>query len=854
MKRSWSIRSQVVTLVAAVTLPLATMGVFATVGETRLGARLAEQAALDVAEVTSAGIRQVLTDARETLTGMAARPAVASMDPLRCGPFLTEANHVLPQYMNFFLVDATGRLLCSALPPSAEGTGAADAAWWGVAPGPDGLIVGPPQFGRLSNDWVVVVAVAVPAGDGEPVGYLGAAVHLERLHSLLHAAELPEQSVVTLAHVDGTVVARSSDPESWIGKQLPLLEGGDRHARLGRGLERTSGVDGVDRLWGFHRVPRAEWMVYAGVPTRWVYAQVWKSAAAKALLGVGILVLFGLLAASLYRRITGSLAVLVESTRETAPGGSERIPTDGPSEVVAVAEQFNRMLSERDRAVEQLASSRQRYRSILDNAIIGIYVATRDGRILEANPALARMLGYDSAEDLLKVPMSRFYPRAGERDRIIAQATQGRSSGSSEVEWIRKDGRGLDVRLYWNLIEDPEGGTAFEVLAEDLTERKALEEQFRQAQKLEAVGRLAGGVAHDFNNRLTVIQGQAQMLLLDLPAGSPLRQNVEAILESSERASTLTRQLLTFGRKQITRPRLLDLNEVVSRLGRVLQRLLGEDIRLGVDLTKESASVRADPGEVEQVLLNLCTNARDAMPQGGKLSLSTALRDLHEGDEGPVGLSAGAYVVLTVADTGHGMDEETRQRLFEPFFTTKPAGKGTGLGLSTVYGLVLQSGGHVEVDSTPGGGTTFDVWYPRADGAPRAAPRAADSGTETVHGSETVLVAEDEEAVRGIVVRTLARAGYRVLAAESGEEALRLEEVHAGPIHLLLTDVVMPGMRGPELAEAVRKRRPHARVLLMSGYTEESPVPTNGSCGPSFLSKPFTPDQLLRRIRDLLDA
>ena len=391
-------------------------------------------------------------------------------------------------------------------------------------------------------------------------------------------------------------------------------------------------------------------------------------------------------------------------------------------------------------------------------------------------------------------------------------------------------------------------------LLDETTERKRVEEQLRQAQKMEAIGRLAGGVAHDFNNLLGVILGHSDLLLNRLEPGSPLQRHVDLILKTSARAATLTHQLLAFSRKQILAPRVLDLNAVVAGMERMLRRLIGEDIDLVIAPGTGLDRIMADPGQMEQVILNLAANARDAMPRGGRLTLETANVELDEAyTRQHPGASAGRHVLLALSDTGAGMDPETRERLFEPFFTTKESGKGTGLGLATVYGIVKQSGGNIWVYSEPGHGTAFKIYLPRAE-APAEAPAAEPPPAPAPRGTETILLVEDENDLRDLAGDVLTSHGYRVLSAASPSQALGLLDGHAGPIHLLLTDVVMPGMSGRDLAQLLGRRYADLRVLYMSGYTDEAIV-QHGVLAPGthFLQKPFTPDTLTRQARQVLE-
>jgi nitrogen-specific signal transduction histidine kinase len=394
------------------------------------------------------------------------------------------------------------------------------------------------------------------------------------------------------------------------------------------------------------------------------------------------------------------------------------------------------------------------------------------------------------------------------------------------------------IEQHHTVVRDASGAAiAIECIARNVTERRSLEEQFQQSQKMEAVGRLAGGVAHDFNNLLTVILGYSAQLLAELPADDVHLEELDEINKAGERAAALTRQLLAFSRRQVLQPQVLDLNTVVADMERMLVRLLAADIRYVTVAAPEPARVRADCGQMEQVLMNLVVNARDAMPNGGTLTVEVA--------------SAAPYVTLAVRDTGVGMDEATQRRIFEPFFTTKPAGVGTGLGLSTVYGIVTQSGGSVSVKSQVGAGTTFTVALPAIEKASEIAGEdrrtAAPAG-----GKGTILVVEDEAAVRNLICAVLKRAGYQVLAASDGAEARLLSEDHPGEIHLLLTDMVMPGTRGDELARYLKSSRPDLRVLLMSGYTDQTVGELAADV--AFLQKPFTPSSLSQAVRRALES
>jgi two-component system cell cycle sensor histidine kinase/response regulator CckA len=520
--------------------------------------------------------------------------------------------------------------------------------------------------------------------------------------------------------------------------------------------------------------------------------------------------------------------------------------------------------NERKRAVETLREFEERFRQVYDEAPVGYHELDGEGRIIRVNRRELEMLGY-TEQELLGHPVWKFVVEEEMTRQVIMAKIAGDISFHETFErtYRRKDGTTLPVLIEDRVIRDKKGGiTGIRSMIEDITERrraeealKKSEEQLRQWQRVEAIGRLAGGVAHDFNNLLMTIKGCSELLLRELDSNNPRREEVEEIRKAAERATALTRQLLAFGRRQVLQPQVLDLNEVVANMDRMLQRLIGEDIQLLTVLDPELWPVKVDPGQIEQVIMNLAVNARDAMPGGGKLTIETANVVLDEDyARRHVSVKPGPCVMLAVTDNGCGMDQETQSHLFEPFFTTKKTGEGTGLGLSTVYGIIKQSGGNIWAYSELRQGTTFKIYLPRVEEAvktykPKVAPTASPGG------SETILLVEDEEAVRTIVSKILQNKGYTVLEAHHGPEALEICQAHEGPIHLMVTDVIMPHMSGRELAERLTISRPEVRVLFMSGYPDNAIVHHGVlGAGTAFLQKPFTLNALEGKVRELLDA
>ena len=503
--------------------------------------------------------------------------------------------------------------------------------------------------------------------------------------------------------------------------------------------------------------------------------------------------------------------------------------------------------------------SQARLTMAVEQAGESIVVTDTRGTIQYVNPAFERITGYDRVEVIGQNPRIL---KSGRQDpafyKILWQTLRRGEVWRGTFLNRRKDGTLYEEDAVISPVRDPSGQVVnYVAVKRDVTDVRRMEEQLRQSQKMEAVGRLAGGVAHDFNNLLTAISGYSDLLLHRLPEYSTLRRDVEEIRKAGDRAAALTHQLLAFSRRQVLQPKVLDLNAVVTNMGQMLRRLVGENIELSTDLSPSLSRVKADPGQIEQVIVNLAINARDAMPDGGRITIATADADLSPAYAvAHPEVRPGPHVLLSVADTGHGMDDETQAHLFEPFFTTKDRGKGTGLGLATVYGIVQQSGGHIRVNSAADSGSTFLIYLPRVD-----APEDDSQGEarpplpRPSPGTETVLLAEDEEGVRRFAREILSGNGYKVLEAGNGREALLLSEAHRGEIHLLLTDVVMPKMSGRELTERIRPLRPDLRILYMSGYIDDAILRHDVlEDGVPFLQKPFTSEGLARKVREVLDS
>lgn len=495
-----------------------------------------------------------------------------------------------------------------------------------------------------------------------------------------------------------------------------------------------------------------------------------------------------------------------------------------------------------------LRISEQSYRSLIEEAPHAICRCTGTGSLLQVNRGMQEMLGHSESDLLTRNLHTEVFADPEQYTAFLDKLRRQRSSHGFETQWLHQDGSAISVSLGGRWIGDASGENFYlDLFAENISERKRLEGQLQHAQKMQAVGQLAGGIAHDFNNLLTIISGQADLMSEDLSAHETPASRLAEIQRAAERATTLTRQLLAFSRRQVLETKILNLNNIVANMNRMLARLIGENIELTFTPDPNLWQVRVDPGQIEQVLMNLSVNARDAMPNGGRLSIETRNASRAAVARSTTGIKPGDYAVLAVRDTGYGMDEATKARIFEPFFTTKEVGKGTGLGLSVVYGVVKQSGGHVRVRSAPHAGSIFEIYLPRSGGAVEDVPESICA--QPPSGNETVLLVEDDESIRHLLKDFLGTRGYRVLSAGDGGEAVRLIE-SGGQADLLLSDMMMPKMSGLTLARTLKEVLPGLKVVLMSGH----PQHLQSASGMHFLEKPFSMHALATTLREVLDG
>ena len=747
-------------------------------------------------------------------------PGLRDANPAACRALLPNVLRDHPNYINIFVVNADGSPFCAATVPSAStGRSASQAPWFTRAIATRTAAVGDYQISLTSGRPAIMLAQPIIAPSGRIERVVTAVVGLDELNATFKAVKLPFGATLTLTGRDGTILARTPDAAAWIGRRHAQFPAGrPAGADTSHQMHESTGTDGIRRLY---TVLPVEAGVATGLFVTLDIESEAISAGADRLL-VHHLWLLGLLTLGAFgvALIGGRLLVLqpVEAQRREAE---------------------------------------DRMRIALEASRVGVWEHKGNDERVFWSDTLAAMHGLPAGGfgGTLAAFLACVHPSeqtAIESAIADAVATQ-QPTLILEYTTIWPDGTKHRLSTTAHYSYDDGALTRGSGVVVDVTEQRSLEDQLRQAQKMDAVGQLAGGVAHDFNNMLTAILGNAQFLADEFPEGDRRRIDVDEIIKAAERAAALTHQLLAFSRKQMLAPKVLHLGDVVAQMTPMLRRLLGETIDLRTTMGDRN-DIKADAGQIGQVVMNLAVNARDAMKAGGRLTIETTDIAIDAaGAKQHATMTPGAYVLLTVTDTGHGMDAVTLERIFEPFFTTKPAGEGTGLGLATVYGIVKQSGGHLEVRSEPGRGTTFRIYLART--LEQSAVGETHARPALPRGSETVLVVEDEELVREFAEKVLRRQGYKVHAFASPAQAIKFATAHPSKVDLILTDVVLPGMSGPAMIGELKRRQIEPDVICMSGYTDGA-LTRDGEIDDdnSFLQKPFTSDQLARAVRHTLDA
>jgi PAS domain S-box-containing protein len=751
------------------------------------------------------------------------------------------------------IVSSAGDVVCTSR-SSAPGHDYRNASWRAQALTAPRLLA-PVVDDRTGRQSIVVTAPV----SGQ--GFIAAFVDLASAGPALSASfGGPRHLEFVLTTPKRRVLTRSIEPSRWVGAQLR-----DQAFVTDDASEDRPDLDGTRRFYGTATVEHVGWRVSAGADRAAALSSANRVAERQLFITLGGLLVFLLAIAVVHRRITRPITRLSTAVRAASVGdGAAHIAVSGPKEVEALAADVNQLMA----AAERELTTSARLAAIVESSPDAIFATTREGVVTTWNPGAEAIYGY-AAGDAIGRPLSSMVAPddVTELTDMLGRVGNDTSFEHVELTCVRDDGVHIDVSISLGPVHAPDGATVgAAAIVRDVTERKRaegerqeLEHRLQQSQRLDSLGKLAGGVAHDFNNLLGAILNYAEFVregLRELDASDGertrvLQQDLEQIVKAGERATSLTRQLLTFGRRDSLRARVLDINGVVAEVESLLHRTLGEHVSVRTELRSPLPNVSADPSQLEQILVNLAVNARDAMPNGGNLVIET--NDVFVDDDYIVarpGVQPGHYVRITVSDTGTGMTREVRERAFEPFFTTKEAGAGTGLGLATAFGVITQAGGSIEIYSEPGSGTSVRMLLPAVEATADLTRTAPDRRVEG--GTETVLVAEDEDAIRELARRLLERNGYNVLTASDGREALSVAERYDGTIDLLLSDVVMPQMTGSELAVHIRASRPNTRVLFMSGYSHTI-LGDRHNGADNILEKPFSEQELTRRLRAVLD-
>jgi PAS domain S-box-containing protein len=712
---------------------------------------------------------------------------------------------------------------------------------------------------RVADDFTPYMIISTPTRiAGAKKGWLVAELHLRNIWGLVDEISVGGNGVAYLVSSSGVLIAhpdkvRVLSPD----KSAPVPVPPDLVP--GRGVVRVEKENGSPRfLTAYAKVEGVDWVVAVQQPVLDAFlpaSVLFRQSLMLVLMGIGLSLVLGVFVS---RAISAPLVNLLQGTKTITAGNLDyRIAVPSGDEIGRLADSFNTMVDSLRTRSAQLVESERRYRQVAEQVNDVIFTMDQDGRTTFLSPRLEAITGYTPAELVGKKLVDKLPVSERERAGAVIRemlAGSGRVDREIQLEVLARGGRKILMEAHLTADRDPHGTRQIYGVARDVSERARLLEQLAQAQKMEAVGRLAGGVAHDFNNLLTAIIGYCDYSMLSLDDRDTLARNLDEIKKAGNRAAALTQQLLAFSRRQVMQPRLLDLNLLVANLEKMLKRLLGEDVVLDTSPAPDLGCVLADPGQIEQVVMNLCINARDAMPRGGRILVETSNESLDSSRrESRYTVARGDYVRLRIVDTGIGMSPEIKSHLFEPFFTTKEAGKGTGLGLSTVYGIVKQTGGYIWVESEPGKGTAVDIFFPRAAGS--ADVESSGAPREVRGGPESILVVEDEPMIRTLVRNVLTSHGYTVFEADNGETAQEIFHERGKNINLIVTDVVLPGLSGRELVERLGALRPGVPALFMSGYTRDI-IDNHGvlRAGLAFLQKPFTPESLLLKIREVLDS
>ena len=863
---TYGVRAQLILLALLIALPLLIGSAWRIYSRVNEGASLIRSDVQHTAIMIAERVEERVHTAEALLIGLTRAIKIDTLQQrFNDSIFVATMEEMPGRYGNIFAFDKSGARLGTALhTPQLDQIRGQTRSYFPRLMANGGFIINPPQISTTLNDSSRIVALtrAIDNAQNSHIAVIGTSLRIDSLGDLVTVENLPPNSVLTIIDTSGMVLARAVDRKRETpGDKNAFIEDPSLKAAI-RGsttLELTD-AKGMTRIFAFARSKSGPWIVNVGIPKSAALAPVYAEMKNDLIAG-SITLTFAIGAALLLGGfIAKPLDALSDDARAIAAGEEgRRSRVRSRSEIGVLASAFNQMADTVERRNTALAESERRYRLLFDTNPVPMYAWDADLlSIVAANEAAQERYGY-TQQEFLKLRITDLIDTT-EQERFRTGRVKFEERRLSPTTWVHRTSTG--ERLEMEVISTQSrrlGRDSWLSVSIDATARHAAEralarseEQLRQSQKMEAVGAFAGGIAHDFNNLLTGVLGYCELAMEALPRDGAVYRDVQEVRDLALRGADLTRQILAVSRKQVVQNTVFDVNTVVHSIDRLLRRLIGEHILLNTELGDDVGRIRADAAQLEQVLLNLAANARDSMQPGGTLTIRTTRIPANAAVA--QGLRERAWVSICVSDTGAGMTEEVKQRVFEPFFTTKERGKGTGLGLSLVYATVEQSGGVIRVTSAPNAGATFEMFFPHTKSV--ATPAATAIPSKNVNrGTELVLLAEDEDTVRAVAQEALERRGYRVIAAADGPSALALARSCADNIDLLLTDVVMPGMNGRELAEALLRERPHTRVLFASGYTDDA-VLLHGvrTDDVAFIQKPFTPPALVQRVREVLDS
>ncbi len=855
-----SLRFRLLVLIIAAVIP-ALVYIFYTASEqrNRREAEIREQT-MRVAKLATNNIEQLVEGSHQLLIGLSKLPAIHNYDSSGCNNYFSAVKEQLPMYANIAAVKPNGDIFCSAIPIEKR-INLADRIFFRSAMQDKGYSIGEYVIARVYEKPSFALGQPVLDRNQRVIAVIYVSLDLNWFKDQLSKIQVSDNAILTVLDRKRTILYRYPNTDKAMGQTLSGTELTKKIADLDEGIVvAKSAMDGITRIWAFNQVPGTNkgMSVRYGISREAAFADINRMLIKNLLtllIIAGIVLIIAWFGGEYF--IMRRMKLLTRATEELSKGNlSARVDIRGrQDEINQLGDSFNKMAESLERHIQERKRTEEQYRALFEESKDMIFMSTPLGKYLDINPAGVELLGYSSKKEVLDLDITKdIFVNSEDRKAYEQILKQKRFVKEYELKFKRKDGKQLTVLSTTTTLLNSNGDiVAYRGINRDITEHKRLEQQFIQAQKMEAVGQLSGGIAHDFNNILTAIIGYGCILKAKLPQSGFLHEYVNNILTSSEKAANLVKNLLAFSRKQILNPLPVDINTIVTGMQNILERIIGEDIEFTVKAADHDLIVKADKIQIEQVLMNLATNARDAMPHGGKLTISAAEVLI---DERFIKIhqygSLGSYAVISVTDTGIGIEKTALEHIFDPFFTTKEVNKGTGLGLAMVYGTIKQHDGFINVYSEPGIGTTFKIYLPLTEISDQQISNQP--ATTVSSGSEIILLVEDNDPVRKVTQTILEEAGYKILEAASGKQAIECFRENQDKIDLVITDVIMPELSGHDVHTELQKIRPDVKIIYVSGYAADI-LEQKGmhSDTINFISKPLQPDVLLRKIREILD-